>query len=155
VNAAGILEPTQKGSPEVDEDLMKPNSVVGQESLESQLDPGLADLLERIDELSPGWAEMGREEAVRALLDYSWAQRLYFVVRSGLMGVLGAAVTAGIVAAIGTVNALQVVLISMGSFIVTLAVTRLIDDQMSRMSRAIVSYLSRYRRIQNLIVNHF
>ncbi len=146
----------QKGSPEMDEELVKPKAEVTRpDDMESLLEPALADLLERIDELGLEWTEARRKEAVRALLDYSWTQRLYFVIRSGLMGILGAIVTAGVVAVFGTVNALQVVLIGIGSFIFTLAVTRLFDDQMSRLSRGIVSYLSRYRRVQNLIVSHF
>lgn len=140
----------------MDEEFVRPRSIVLSPGVwESQLDPGLEGVLNRIDELSPGWAESGRDEVARALLDYSWTQRLYFVVRSGVMGVLGAIVTAGVVASLGTVNALQVVVISILSFVYSIAITRVIDDQMSHLSKIIVDYLSKYRRIRDLIVNHF
>ena len=156
MKAADILEPEQWGSPEMDEELVRPEPrALSLGNWESQLDAGLAGVLDQIDELNPGWAESGREEVARALVDYSWTQRLYFVVRSGLMGVLGAIVTAGVVASLGTVNALQVVVIGVLSFVVSLAITRVIDDQMSHLSKIIVDYLSKHRRVRDLIVNHF
>ncbi len=100
-------------------------------------------------------AETRRNTAVKALLVFTWTQRLYFIVRSALMGVLGAGITGGIVIFLGEVNALQVAAISVVSFVVTLALTRLIDANLTNTSRRIVALLNRHRQLRGLILDNF
>ena len=98
---------------------------------------------------------MRKETIVRALLAFTWMERLYFIIRSALMGLMGAGITAFIVFLLGKVDAIQVIVISIISFIVTLALTRLLDAPMTRGSKQIVLNLSHHRRLRMLILGHF
>ncbi len=67
----------------------------------------------------------------------------------------GLGITAFIVFLLGKVDAIQVIVISIISFIVTLALTRLLDAPMTRGSKQIVLNLSHHRRLRTLILGHF
>ncbi len=115
-----------------------------------------APLMEAIlDQIVGADVEVRRDAVVRALLAFTWTQRLYFIVRSALMGGIGAAVTGAIVVILGEVNAVQVAVISVGSFVATLAITRLIDAQVTNTAKRIVHVLSRHRQLRSLVLDHF
>jgi hypothetical protein len=120
---------------------------------QTQIDPQLTNIIlqqfEGID------VEVRKEAVVRALIAFTWTQRLYFIVRSAIMGLMGAGVTAIVVFLLGKVDAFQVVIISVMSFIVTLAITRLLDAQISQGSKQIILRLSQHRRLRAVILGHF
>jgi hypothetical protein len=109
-------------------------------------------ILEQIEGID---SEAKKEVVVRALLAYTWTQKLYFIIRSALMGFMGAGVTAAIVYLLGKADAIQVAVIGVVSFIVTLAITRLFDAPVTQRSKQIVLRLSHHRRVLAVILSHF
>ena len=122
-------------------------------SAKTQIDPLLINTI--LDQIGGADGGVKKEVVIRALLAFTWGQRLYFIIRSALMGFMGAVMTAGIVLFIGEVNALQVGVIGIASFIATLAITRLFDARITAGSKRIVSSLSRHERLRSAILNHF
>jgi hypothetical protein len=136
-----------------DETVKQTREAVEQNASKTQIDPHLTNMiLEQIEGID---REARKEAVVRALLAYTWTQKLYFIVRSALMGFIGAGVTASMVYLLGKADAIQVAVISVISFIVTLAITRLFDAPMTRRSEQIVLRLSHHRRLLAAILSHF
>jgi hypothetical protein len=81
--------------------------------------------------------------------------RLYFIIRSWLMGYVGAAILFGTVSILGSINLIQTVLISTFAFFASLAVSRLFDKQIEKIVRKILKFLDRNQKIKNLVVDHF
>ena len=141
---------------EIDDETVRATreSVEGNSSV--LLDARLANLIFlQLDDVNLQKHGERKESVVRALLSYTWTQRLYFVVRSTVMGFIGTILTASIVFVLGTVNAIQAALIGVASFIATLVITRLFEAQITQSSKAIVQFLSRYKRLRGVILNHF
>jgi len=136
-----------------DETVKQTREAVEQNASKTQIDPLLTNMiLEQIEGID---REAKKEAVVRALLAYTWTQKLYFIIRSALMGFMGAGVTAAIVYLLGKADAIQVAVIGVVSFIVTLAITRLFDAPVTRRSKQIVLRLSHHRRVLALILSHF
>ena len=119
----------------------------------TQIDPTLTKMILELLGAVDGDARKG--VVIKTLLTYTWVQRLYFIVRSALMGLMGAALTAAIVLIVGEVDALQVAFIGVASFIATLAITRLFDASITASSKRIVTLLSRHGRLREMILSHF
>ena len=136
-----------------DETVKQTREAVEHNASKTQIDPLLTNMiLEQIEGID---GEAKKEAVVRALLAYTWTQKLYFIIRSALMGFMGAGVTAAIVYLLGKADAIQVAVIGVVSFIVTLAITRLFDAPVTRRSKQIVLRLSHHRRVLALILSHF
>ena len=136
-----------------DETVKQTREAVEHNASKTQIDPLLTNMiLEQIEGID---SEAKKEAVVRALLAYTWTQKLYFIIRSALMGFMGAGVTAAIVYLLGKADAIQVAVIGVISFIVTLAITRLFDASMTRRSKQIVLRLSHHRRVLSVILSHF
>ena len=136
-----------------DETVKQTREAVEHNASKTQIDPLLTKMiLEQIEGID---GESKKEAVVRALLAYTWTQKLYFIIRSALMGFMGAGVTAAIVYLLGKADAIQVAVIGVVSFIVTLAITRLFDAPVTRRSKQIVLRLSHHRRVLAVILSHF
>jgi hypothetical protein len=136
-----------------DETVKQTREAVEHNASKTQIDPLLTNMiLEQIEGID---SEAKKEAVVRALLAYTWTQKLYFIIRSALMGFMGAGVTAAIVYLLGKADAIQVAVIGVVSFIVTLAITRLFDAPVTRRSKQIVLRLSHHRRVLAVILSHF
>jgi uncharacterized membrane protein len=82
-------------------------------------------------------------------------QRLYFIIRSWLMGYVGAAILFITAFILGSISFIQTVLISTFAFFASLVISRLFDKQIERIVEKILKFLERNQKIKNLIVNHF
>ncbi len=138
---------------DIEENVVKETRKTARPGGRSEIDPSLMEAI--LEQIVGEDADTRRNAAVKALLAFTWTQRLYFIVRSALMGVLGAAFTGGIVIFLGEVNALQVAAISVLSFVLTLALTRLIDANLTNTARRIVALLNRHRQLRGLILDNF
>ena len=135
-----------------DETVKQTRKAVEENSSKTQIDLSLTNtILFQIK----GIEEERKEAVIRALLSFTWTQRLYFIIRSALMGIMGAGMTAGIVYLFGKVDAIQVAAIGIISFIATLIITRVFDVQITRSSKWIVLILSHHRRLRSAILGHF
>jgi len=113
-------------------------------------------LLQHMDE-APTQSErdVGKKAVIEALLLSTWQQRLYFIVRSSIMGILSASVTFPIILYFGSINvALQVILGTL-TFVFSLAISRLLDVQIVKATKMIVAFLGYHKSVRNFVLNHF
>jgi hypothetical protein len=98
---------------------------------------------------------VGKRAVIQALLLSMWHQRLYFIVRSFIMGVLGASLTLVVVLIFGSINLIQEIPLGKFSFVFTLATSRLLDVQIVKATRIIVDFLVNHKSLRDFILSHF
>ena len=113
-------------------------------------------LLQEIEDVSPG-AEcvIEKKAVIKALLLSTWLQRLYFIIRTAIMSLLGAAVTFLYVSFFGQIGVMLAIGMGVIIFIVGLIVTRLFDAQIVEVTKYIVRLLGNHKKIREFIMNHF
>jgi len=113
-------------------------------------------LLQHVDE-APTRPErdVGKKAVIEALLLSTWLQRLYFIIRSFIMGILGASVTFFFILYFGSINFRLQIILGMFSFVFSLAVSRLLDVQIVKATKKIVAFLGNHRNLRDFVLNHF
>ena len=99
--------------------------------------------------------ELEKRAVIKVLLFSTWLQRLYFIIRSFLMGLISAAVTFLIVWYLGSINVIGSIIIGIFVFVFSLAVTRLFDTQITKATKKIVELMASHRAIRDFIMKHF
>jgi hypothetical protein len=113
-------------------------------------------LLEHADEApTKHERDMGKKAVVEALLVSTWHTRLYFILRSFIMGLLSASLTFINVLIFHSITLTLEIPLGIFSFLFSLSVSRLFDVQIVRATRNIVDYLSSHRSLRNFILSHF
>jgi hypothetical protein len=96
------------------------------------------------------------KKAVAKILLYSaWNSRLYFIIRSAIMGLLGALFIFIFVLIFHSITLTLAIPEGIFSFIFSLAISRLLDVQIVRATRIIVDYLSTHKTLRTFVLNHF
>jgi ABC-type transport system involved in cytochrome bd biosynthesis fused ATPase/permease subunit len=91
--------------------------------------------------------------AMKAVLVESvQTQRLYFVVRSVLMSLISALIYFIVVLYLGAINAVQAAFLGAFVFVAALVVSRLFDKQIVKVSKKIIRFLNKYRRIRTFVL---
>jgi len=98
--------------------------------------------------------EVGKRAIIKVLLLSTWLQRLYFIIRSSIMGLISGIVTALIILLFGTIDVVGGILIGVFVFMFSLAVTRLFDVQLIKATKKIVLTMTVHRTIRDFIMNH-
>jgi hypothetical protein len=112
-------------------------------------------LLANLDKVSnQDEQNMGKVAIVKELLLSTWKQRLYFVVRAAVMGILSAILTFGCILVFGAIDFTLGIILSIGSFGFALVVSRLFDDQIVNLTTRIITFLGGHRSLRNLVINH-
>ena len=113
-------------------------------------------LLQHMDE-APTRPErdIGKKAVIRALLVSTWQQRLYFIIRSLIMGILGACVTFLFILCFGSINFRLQIILGMFSFVFSLAVSRLLDLQIVKATKMVVAFLGNHKSLRDFVLNHF
>jgi hypothetical protein len=113
-------------------------------------------LLQHMDEAPTGTERnAGKQAVIKALLLSMWHQRLYFIVRSFIMGILGALLTLVFVLIFGSINLILEIPLGIFSFVFTLATSRLLDVQIVKASRIIVDFLANHKSLRDFVLSHF
>jgi len=99
--------------------------------------------------------DIGRKAVVKALLVSTWHTRLYFIIRSFIMGILGASITFVFVLIFHSITLAIEIPLGIFSFVFSLAVSRLLDVQIVRATKLIVDYLANHETLRNFILGHF
>lgn len=99
--------------------------------------------------------DIGKRAVIRALLISTWHQRLYFIIRSLIMGLIGALLTLIFVLVFGSITLAIEIPLGIFSFVFTLTVSRLFDVQIVRAVRIIVDYLASHKRRRDFVLSHF
>jgi len=113
-------------------------------------------LLEHAEEASTSHERnIGKKAVVRALLVSTWHSRLYFIIRSFIMGLLSALLTFIFVLTFNSITLTLAIPLGIFSFVLSLAISRLLDVQIVKATRIIVNYLSGHKALRDFILNHF
>ncbi len=113
-------------------------------------------LLQHMDEApSPVERDIGKKAVIKALLVSTWLQRLYFIIRSFIMSIIGATVTFLFILYFGSINVRLQILLGTFTFLFSLAVSRLLDVQIVKATKEVVAFLSNHKRLRNFILSHF
>ena len=99
--------------------------------------------------------DLGKKAVVEALLVSTWHTRLYFIIRSFIMGLLGAALTLIFLLMFHRITLTLEIPLGIFSFLFTLAVSRLLDVQIVKATKATTDYLVNHKSLRNFILNHF
>jgi hypothetical protein len=100
-------------------------------------------------------SEIEKRAVIKVLLFSTWLQRLYFIIRSFLMGLISAAVTYLIVWYLGSINVFQSIIIGTFVFVLSLVVTRIFDTQITQASKKIVDIMASHRAVRDFIMKYF
>ncbi len=96
-----------------------------------------------------------RKKAVMAVLMTSVrTQRLYFVIRSGMMSLIAALITFIVVLYLGSIGVTQAVFLGIFIFVVSLIITRLFDKQVIKAIKKIIRYLTRHQKLEKFILKN-
>ena len=99
--------------------------------------------------------DVGKRAVVKALLVSTWQSRLYFIIRSMIMGLLGVLPALAFILIFHSINLILEIPLGIFTFVYSLVVSRLLDVQIVRATRLIVNYLGRHQSLRNFILNHF
>ena len=99
--------------------------------------------------------ELEKRAVIKVLLFSTWLQRLYFIIRSFLMGLVSAAVTYLVIWYLGSINVIGSIILGTVVFVFSLAMTRLFDTQITQATKKIVELMTSHRAIRDFIMKHF
>lgn len=113
-------------------------------------------LLQHMDEApTEPERDVGKKAVIKALLLSTWLQRLYFIIRSFIMGILGASVTFLFILYFGSINIRLQLVLGIFTFVFSLALSRLLDVQMVKLAQKVVAFLGNHKSLRDFILNHF
>jgi len=92
---------------------------------------------------------------IKALLQTTWLERLYFIIRSFIMGRLGSIIFFAVVLYLGTIDFYGVLFLDIFLFVFTLVITRLFDVQIVKATKWIGARLANHRGARDFSMNHF
>ena len=95
-----------------------------------------------------------RKEAIMNVISASVCmQRLYFIIRSSIMGVITGLLTYSLISIFLITDFFALVLLGLFTFAVSLLLSRLLDAQIITVSNIILRYLERFERTRAFILN--
>ena len=100
-------------------------------------------------------SEIEKKAVIKVLLFSNWLQRLYFIIRSYIMGLIASAVTFLFILALGTINAITFYFFGIFTFALSLVITRQFDVQLTQATKKIVEIMANHRTVRDFIMNHF
>jgi len=83
------------------------------------------------------------------------ANRLYFIIRSSIMGQIGGLIFLSIVWFLGSIDFSQTIVIGIFVFVISLIVSRFLDYYINKGTRKILKFLSKHTRVKNFILKYF
>ncbi len=118
--------------------------------------PHAKKLLEHADEApTKRERDIGKKAVIKALLVSTWHTRLYFIIRSFIMGIISASITFVSVLIFHSITLTIEIPLGIFSFIFSLAASRLLDVPIVRATRAVVDFLGTHQKLRNFILSHF
>ena len=100
-------------------------------------------------------SEIEKRAVIKVLLFSTWLQRLYFIIRSYIMGLIASAVTLLFIWYLGSINAISYYAFGIFTFALSLVITRLFDVQLTKGTKIIVEIMASHRTVRDFIMNHF
>jgi hypothetical protein len=100
-------------------------------------------------------SEIEKRAVIKVLLFSTWLQRLYFIIRSYIMGLIASAVTLLFIWYLGSINTITYYAFGIFTFALSLVITRLFDAQLTKATKMIVEIMASHRTVRDFIMNHF
>ena len=100
-------------------------------------------------------SEIEKRAVIKVLLFSTWLHRLYFIIRSFIMGLVGGGVTFLFIFSVGTITATTGIVIGIFVFALSLAMTRLFDTQFTQATKKIVEIMASHETIRDFIMKYF
>ncbi len=100
-------------------------------------------------------SEIEKRAVIKVLLFSTWLQRLYFIIRSSIMGLISSVVIFIFIWYVGSIDAITNYVFGIFVFVLSLAVTRLFDAQLTQATKKIVELLANHRTVRDFIMKHF
>ena len=96
-----------------------------------------------------------KRAVVKVLLFSTWVQRLYFIIRSYIMGLIASVATLLFIWYLGSIDAITYYVFGIFTFALSLVITRLFDAQITKATKKIVEIMAGHRTVRNFVMNHF
>ena len=96
-----------------------------------------------------------KKDIIKAFVVSNWTQRVYFIVRSVAMTIMGAIITLAVFWQLGTVNVIEDFLLGVVSYLISLSVTRLFDNRIVKFSENVLVYLDNHVKLRDFVVKKF
>jgi len=100
-------------------------------------------------------SDIEKKAVIKVLLFSTWLQRLYFIIRSYIMGLIASALTFLFILFLGSINAITFYFFGIFTFALSLVITRLFDVQLTQATKKIVEIMASHRTVRDFIMNHF
>jgi hypothetical protein len=100
-------------------------------------------------------SEIEKRAVIKVLLFSTWLQRLYFIIRSAIMGLISAALTFLFILSVGTINATTGIIFGIFAFAISLIITRLFDVQLTQATKKIIEIMASHGTSRDFIMKHF
>jgi len=95
-----------------------------------------------------------KKEIIQLLLAMGNLNKLYFIVRSGIMTLISGLAFLIATILLGTIGALQVVIIGLLCFIASLFISRLTDRLINRGTNRIITFMDKHERLREAILRN-
>ena len=95
-----------------------------------------------------------KKEIIKLLLPMGNLNKLYFIVRSGIMTLISGLAFLMVTILLGTIGAAQVVIIGLLCFMASLFISRLIDRLINRATNLIIRFLDKHERLKGDILRN-
>lgn len=82
-------------------------------------------------------------------------ERLYFIARSCLMGLIGGLIFPTAALILGSINFIQTIIIGFFVLVVALIISRLFEKYIDKATRKILKYLNKYKKFKAFILKYF
>ncbi len=113
-------------------------------------------LLQHEDEApSRSERDVGKKAVIKALLVSTWHQRLYFIIRSIIMGLVSGSITFLVILVFGSINFGLEIILGVFLFVLSLAVSRLFDVQIVKVTKTVVEFLNEHKRLRDFVLKYF
>ncbi len=99
--------------------------------------------------------DLGKRAVVKALLLTTWQSRLYFIIRSFIMGLFSTLILLVFVVIFNSITLTLEIPLGILTFVISLAASRLVDVEIVRTTKAIVKFLANHSKLREFILNHF
>lgn len=96
-----------------------------------------------------------KKAVIKALLLSTWIQRLYFIIRTLYMSIIGTVITVAYIMYFGKIGTFLGLVLGVITFVISMMITRLFDAHMARATQYIVQKLSKHKKLRDFIMNHF
>jgi hypothetical protein len=82
-------------------------------------------------------------------------ERLYFIIRSSIMGLIAGAFTFSIISVLKVTNFWQLAFLGLVGFVTSLLASRVLDKSIVQVCNKTIFYLKRHKRAQDFILKRF